>query len=137
MDHNSLVTIPPDKPGFCRYGKCEGVSLQVSYRNHHHDHYFWKNHTGSLFSSGNLQNNASSEYNISHYLFGCHGWRNYFYDYENDNIAHEKYKKRIFILSIRIYIREYPTYSLIVDKILNWLKDKTKLEFSENIKSDS
>ena len=90
MDHNSLVTLPPDNPGFCRYGKCEGVSLQICYRNHLHGHFIWENHTGSLFSSGNLQDNPSSEYNIPHYLFHCLGGRNYFYDYENDNIAHEK-----------------------------------------------
>ena len=90
MDHNSFVNLPSDKLGFCGYGKCEGVSLQVSYRNHPHDHFFWKNHTGPLFSSGNLQNNASFEYNIPHYLFLCPGGRDYFYDYANDNIAHEK-----------------------------------------------
>jgi len=60
-----------------------------------------KNHTGSLFSPGNFQNNACSEYNISRNLFLCLGGRNYFYDNENDNIVHEKQKKRIFILSIK------------------------------------
>ena len=95
-----MATLPADNPGFCGYGKCKGISLSLSYRHYCYDHFFWKNHTGPLFSSANLQKNATFKYNISRNLILCPGRRNYFYDYENDNIIHEKYKKRIFILSL-------------------------------------
>jgi hypothetical protein len=49
----------------------------------------------------------------------------------------DKSYKMMSLYSIKDLFREYPIYPPVLDKILNWLKDKTKSEFSENIKSDS
>ncbi len=49
----------------------------------------------------------------------------------------EKSYKMMSLYSIKDLFREYPIYPPVLDEILSWLKDKTKSEFSENIKSDS
>jgi pimeloyl-ACP methyl ester carboxylesterase len=45
--------------------------------------------------------------------------------------------KMMSLYSIKDLFREYPISPPVLNKVLNWLKDKTKSEFSENIKSDS
>ncbi len=41
------------------------------------------------------------------------------------------------LYSIKDLFREYPISPPVLNKLLNWLQDKTKSEFSKNIKSDS
>jgi hypothetical protein len=102
MGNNSLAALPVNNSRFCRYEKCQGISLPLNSRNRGYAYYVRKNNIRPLISSGYLSKKGVMEYDISYpVLCGDSLW-NSFHGFENDCFIPEKRKFQSSILSYKI-----------------------------------
>ena len=102
MGNNGLVALPVNNFRFCRYEKCQGISLPVDSRNRGNAYYVRKNDIRPLVSSSYLSKKGIIEYDISYSLLRGYSLWNSFHGFENDCFIPEKRKFQSSILSYKI-----------------------------------